>query len=68
LAGIFTNLKKCHLKTENLEKLIFINKNWPNDSRIGCKFPSNLIEFLEKDNLEEELEKFEDEFERDEVV
>jgi hypothetical protein len=34
-----------------------VNKNWLNDPRIGCKSPSNLIEFLEKDiNLEEELE------------
>jgi hypothetical protein len=35
-------------------------KNWPHDSRIGCKSSSNLLEFLEMDiNLEEELEKFE---------
>jgi len=57
------------LQTENLEKLIFINKNWLNDSWIGCKFSSNLIEFFEKDiNLEKELEEFEGEFEKDEVV
>jgi hypothetical protein len=68
LAAILTNLKRCRLQTENLEKLIFVNKNWPNDLRIGCKSPSNLVEFLEKDvDLEEELEKFEGEFERDEV-
>jgi hypothetical protein len=57
------------LQTENLKKLIFVNKNWPNDPRIGYKFPSNLMEFLEKDvDLKKELEKFEGEFERDEVV
>jgi hypothetical protein len=57
------------LQTENLEKLIFVNKNWPYDPRIGCKFPSNLVEFLEKDvDLEEELKEFEGEFARDEVV
>jgi hypothetical protein len=68
LARIFTNFKRRHLQIENLEKLIFVNKNWPNDPRIGCKSPSNLVEFLEKDvDLEEELEKFEGEFERDEV-
>jgi hypothetical protein len=45
------------------------NKNWPNDAIIGCKSPFNLVEFLEKDvNLEKEFEKFEGEFERDEVV
>jgi hypothetical protein len=49
--------------------LIFVNKNWPNDPRIGCKSPSNLLEFIEKDvNLEHDLGKFEGEFERDEVV
>jgi hypothetical protein len=60
LVKILTNLRGCHLQIENLEKLIFVNKNWPNDARIICKFPSNLVEFLEKDvNLEEEFEKFE---------
>jgi hypothetical protein len=40
--------------------LIFVNKNWP---------PSNLIDFLEKDiNVEKELEEFEGDFEKDEVV
>jgi hypothetical protein len=28
LARLFTNLKRC-LQTENLEKLIFVNKKWP---------------------------------------
>jgi hypothetical protein len=69
LVGILTNLRKCRLQIENLEKLIFVNKNWPNDPRIGCKSPSNLVEFLEKNvDLEEELKEFEGEFERDEVV
>ncbi len=57
------------MQTKNLEKLIFVNKNWPNDLKISCKSPSNLVEFLEKDvDLKEQLEKFEGEFERDEVV
>jgi hypothetical protein len=48
---------------------MFVNKNWPNDPRIGCKSPFNLVKFLEKDvNLEENLEEFEGEFARDEVV
>jgi hypothetical protein len=69
LAEILTNLKRCCLQIENLEKLIFVNKNWPNDPRIGCKSLSNLVEFLKKDvNLEEELEEFEGEFEKDKVV
>ncbi len=47
-----------------------MNKNWPNDPKVGCKPPSNLIEFLKKDiDLKEEVEKFEDiDFEKDEVV
>ncbi len=54
---------------KNLEKLIFVNKNWPNDSRIWYKSSFNLLEFLVRDmDLEEELEEFEGEFERDEVV
>ncbi len=66
LVGILTNLRRCHLQIENLKKLIFVNKNWPNDPRIGCKSPSNLVEFLEKDvDLKKELEEFEGEFEKD---
>jgi len=36
LARILTNFRRCHLQSENLEKLIFVNKNWPNDLKIGC--------------------------------
>jgi hypothetical protein len=40
--------------------MIFVNKNWPNDSKIGYKSPSNLLEFFETDmNLEDELEELE---------
>jgi hypothetical protein len=40
-----------------------------NDLRIGCKSPYNFLEFLERDiDLEKELEEFEGEFEKDEVV
>ncbi len=64
MVGILNNLRRC-LQTEDLNKLIFGNKNWLNDSRIGCKSSSNLI-YLEKDiNLEEELEKIKDDFKKD---
>ncbi len=44
-------------------------KHWPNDPKVGCKSPSNLWKFLERDvNLEGELEEFEREFEKDEIV
>lgn len=43
-----------------MENLIFVNKNWPSDSRIGCKSPFSLVEFIDIDgDLEEELEEFE---------
>jgi hypothetical protein len=52
-----------------LDKLIFVNKNWPNDCRIGCKSHSSLAYFIESDfNLEKKLEEFEKTFERDKVV
>jgi hypothetical protein len=59
LVKILTNFRRCRLQIYNLDKLIFVNKNWPNDPKIRCKFPFNLLEFLERDiDLEEELEKF----------
>jgi hypothetical protein len=45
---------------KNLEKLTFVNKNWPNDCRVGCKSPPNLLKLIGIDaNLEEQLEQFE---------
>jgi hypothetical protein len=49
---------------ENLKKLIFVNQNWPNDVRVDCKPLFNLVELIEKDLGYEELEEFEDSFER----
>ncbi len=49
LTRLLINLERCHLQIENLEKLIFINKNWPNDLRMGCKSPFNLMQFLDRD-------------------
>jgi hypothetical protein len=44
-----------------------ISKNWPNDAKVGYKSPSDLVEFIETDEqLEEELQEFEGEFEREE--
>jgi hypothetical protein len=57
LARSFTNLKRCHLQSENLENLFFMNKNWANDYRVSYKSPSNLLELIRIDvHLEEELE------------
>ncbi len=69
LVGIFTSHKECHLKSKNLDKLIFVNTNWPNDPRIGCKSPSSLVELFETHvDLENHFEEFEKAFERDEVM
>jgi hypothetical protein len=66
---IFTNLRRCHLQLDTLEKLFFVNKNWPNDSKIDCKPHSNLVKMIDKDlDFEEKLKKFEGSFERDELV
>jgi hypothetical protein len=35
LIGILTNFFKSHLQMTNLEKLIFVNKNWLTDPRVG---------------------------------
>jgi hypothetical protein len=37
LIGILTSLRRYHLQSKKLDKLIFVSKNWPNDLRIGCK-------------------------------
>jgi hypothetical protein len=54
LAGIFTNLKICCLQSKNLEKLIFVSKNWLNDARVGCKYPNDLVKLIEMDEKSEE--------------
>jgi hypothetical protein len=40
----------------NLENSISISKNWSNDAKVGCKSPSDLVKFIERDEqLEEKL-------------
>jgi hypothetical protein len=68
LVNILTNLRRCRLQSKYLEKLIFVSKNWPNDTRVGCKSLSDLIEFIEmNEQLEEELQEFESQFEWEEI-
>ncbi len=55
LVGILTNLRRCHLQSENLKILIFVRKIWSSDSGDGRKPPSNLVEL----GFEEELEELE---------
>jgi len=39
-------VERC-FQSMNLEKWIFINKNWLNDGRVGCKAPSKLRELTD---------------------
>jgi hypothetical protein len=46
-----------------------VNKNWPNDSMVGCNSFSSLVELIEANsNLGKELEKFEGMFQKDEIL
>jgi hypothetical protein len=55
LVDMLTNLWRCHLHTNNLERFIFVSKNWWKDSRISS-FPTNLVKFIKANvKLKEEL-------------
>jgi len=68
LTRILASFKKCRLQSKHLEKLIFVNKNWPNDPKISCKSPSSLVDLIETNVDLEELEELEKTFERDEIM
>ncbi len=69
LVGIFTNLRRCRLQLDNLDKLIFVSKNLPSDLRVSGSSPFSLIKLIEVDaTLEEEFQEYEAEFERDELL
>jgi hypothetical protein len=54
---MFVNVRKCQLQSKNLEKLMFVSKNWPNDSKAGSKGSCNLVKFVEMNvNLEKKLQ------------
>jgi len=57
LDGILISFRRCRLQSENLDKLIFVDKNWPNDPRIDYRSPFRLIKLIEIDvNLEDKFE------------
>jgi hypothetical protein len=64
LIHILTNLKNCHLQLENLENLISVSKNWPNDVRVGCKALSGLLELIDCEIDLQKLDEFESSFEQ----
>jgi hypothetical protein len=55
LVGILTNLRRCHLQLDTLDKIIFVTNIWPSDPRVCCSSPSSLIKLIEANlALEEE--------------
>ncbi len=51
-----------------MDKLIFVNKSWPHDLKVHVDHLS-LIELIEFDvDLEEDLNKYEGKFERNEIL
>jgi len=42
IASILITLHSCCFQTNNMDKPIFVNKNWPSDPLIGCLKPINL--------------------------
>jgi hypothetical protein len=45
LIKVLNSLKRC-LQSKNLDKMIFVNKNWLIDPNIGCKSRSSLVELI----------------------
>ncbi len=70
IVGVFIALGRCRFQTDNLEKLIFVHKNWPSNPHIGCLKPFDLTIICEvKSNLTNELNaEFVDEVEREEYA
>jgi len=46
LAGVLTTLKRCSLQVQNLDWIITIINNWPNDPRWNCTTNANLKDYL----------------------
>ncbi len=56
-------MKRCCLESNNLDKIIFVSKNWPSDFKVGYNSLSKLTELIEADvTLKKELEHYEGEF------
>ncbi len=43
IARILIALERCQLQTNHLNQMIFVNKNWLVDPRVGCFQPSNFV-------------------------
>jgi hypothetical protein len=68
LVNILTNLRIGNLQSNNFEKLVFVNKNWPNDVELGVTFIYFLVKLIEFDvRSKEKLKGLEGSFEQDEL-
>jgi hypothetical protein len=57
VVGIWIALQRCRLQTENMDKFVFVHKNWQFDLWIGCLKPIDVASTCEaKSNLVVELE------------
>jgi hypothetical protein len=55
LASVLTTLRHCHLQMENMDQIIMMVKNWPDDQCHNWKPNVNLKEyFKEEDSFVEE--------------
>jgi hypothetical protein len=59
---VLTNMSRCKLQCNNLEKLIFVKQNWPNDFRLNYNSRNNSIKLIETLQLKEKLKGFEGAF------
>jgi hypothetical protein len=41
-----TTLRRCRLQVENMDRIIIVVKNWPNDPHANCKPHSNFKQYL----------------------
>jgi hypothetical protein len=57
------------LQIDNLEKLILVNKNWPNDPIFDCNVSKNMTKMieLEVDFIDEFKKEFEGAFKHEEI-
>jgi len=46
LVGVLITLKCCRLRVENLDRIIIVVKNWPNDSCMNCRANTSFKDYI----------------------
>jgi hypothetical protein len=49
LVGVLTTLKRCRLQVDNLDCIITVVKNWPDDPQFNCSWHKDLMDFMKVD-------------------